>query len=279
MAELIAGIGASHAPSITRALVSGEAGEPSWRPLFDAFDHARGWLKELRPDALVVVYNDHGEEFFLDRLPTFSLGVAESFEVLGHGGELPPIPGHLELGWHIAREAVGAGIDFTICQHQGVDDGVVVPLPLLDDEWKVPIVPININVVWEPRPTPARCWQMGAAVGAAIRSFPEPLRVAVVGTGGLSHELAGPGFGTVRPEWDRKFLRQMEAAPEELQAYTMDDLARDAGLEGVEVVQWIAMRAALGDACRATYTCYYPYRATGYAVVCYETAADRAAVA
>lgn len=273
MADLIAGVGVSHAPSITSALASGESGEARWRPLFDSFTHVRHWLDEQEPDALVVIYNDHCEEFFLDRCPTFSIGVADRFEVSGHDGALPPVSGHAELGWHIASESVTAGIDFTVCRKQGVDDGVVVPLPLLDDDWKVPIVPININVVWDPRPTPARCWEMGAAVGAAIRSYPEPLRVAVIGTGGLSHQLAGAEFGTVRAEWDRTFLRQMESAPAELRAYTMDELARGAGTEGVEVVQWIAMRAALGN-CSASYTCYYPYRMMGYAVVCYEPAAD-----
>jgi protocatechuate 4,5-dioxygenase, beta chain len=275
MAELVAGIGASHAPSITSALESGEAADSPWRPLFAAFEHVREWVTELSLDALVVIYNDHCEEFFIDRCPTFSIGVADSFEVLGHDGVLPPARGHRELGLHIATAAIEHGIDFTVCQQQGVDNGVVVPLPLIDDDWVIPIVPININVVWEPRPTPARCWAMGAAVGAAIRSYDEPLRVGVIGTGGLSHQLVGRDFGAVRPEWDRRFLRQMEEAPDELRAYTMAALEREAGHEGVEVVQWIAMRAALGGEVRAAYTCYYPYRMTGYAVACYEPVHSR----
>jgi protocatechuate 4,5-dioxygenase, beta chain len=270
MADLIAGIGASHAPSISSAVASGESLKPPWRPLFAAFEHARARVVELRLDALVVIYNDHSEEFFLDRLPTFSVGVADSFHVLGHDGRLPPARGHRELGLHIATQAIEQGIDFTVCQRQGIDDGVVVPMPLIDDEWAIPIVPINVNVVWEPRPTPARCWAMGEAVGAAIRSFPESLRVGVVGTGGLSHQLVGRDFGTVHPEWDRRFLEQLEQRPEELKDYTMAELERLAGHEGVEVVQWIAMRAALGAEVRSTYTCYYPYRMAGYAVVCYE---------
>lgn len=275
MADLVAGVGASHAPSITAALVSGEASTPEWRPLFDAFEHVRRWVAELRLDALVVIYNDHGEEFFLDRLPTFSIGVADRFDILGHESTLPPARGHRELASHIAQAAVDLGVDFTVCGRQGVDDGVIVPLPLIDDAWSVPIVPINVNVVWDPRPSPARCWAMGEAVGAAIRSYPEPLRVGVVGTGGLSHQLSGRDFGTVRPEWDREFLRQVEEAPEELRAYTLAELERLAGSDGVEVVQWIAMRAALG-ACRAAYTCYFPYRMTGYGVVCYEPTAQPA---
>ncbi len=270
MGELIAGIGVSHAPSIASAVASGQAGEPAWRPLFDAFEHVKRWLVELDPDALVVIYNDHAEEFFLDRCPTFAIGVADRFEITGHDVPEPPVPGHRELGLHIATHAVDAGIDFTVCHEQGVDDGVVVPLPLIGDQWRFPIVPISVNVVWEPRPSPTRCWTMGAAVGAAIRAFPDPMRVAVIATGGLSHTLVGPRFGSVEPEWDRRFLRQMEEAPDELRAYTMAQLEQVAGHEGVEVVQWIAMRAALGDGCRAAYTCYHPYRMTGYAVACYE---------
>jgi hypothetical protein len=277
MAELVGGIGASHAPSISAAL-SG-TNHSAWRPLLDAFDHVRNWVVQRSVDAIVVIYNDHCVEFFLDRCPTFSIGVAESFEIVGHESTLPPAPGHEHLGRHIATEAIEHGIDFTVCHRQGVDDGVVVPLPLIDQGWSVPIVPINVNVVWDPRPSPARCWAMGEAVGAAIRSYPEPLRVAVVGTGGLSHQLVGRDFGTVHPEWDRRFLREMEEAPESLRSYTMSDLEELAGHEGVEVVQWIAMRAALGADCRAVYTCYFPYRMIGYAVVCYEPVHDRVPVA
>lgn len=270
MGEIIAGIGVSHAPSIASARAAGQTDDPAWKPLFDAFDHVRRGLLDQQPDALVVIYNDHAEEFFLDRCPTFAVGVADRFPVRGHDEPLPPVPGHRELGMHIATAAIDAGIDFTVCHEQGVDDGVLVPLPLIDDEWQFPVVPICVNVVWEPRPSPARCFAMGEAVGAAIRSFPDPMRVAVVATGGLSHTLVGPGFGSVQPEWDRRFLRQMAEAPDELRAYTMAELEQQAGHEGVEVVQWIAMRGALGAACRPTYTCYHPYRMTGYAVASYE---------
>jgi protocatechuate 4,5-dioxygenase beta chain len=263
-------MGVSHAPSLSSAIAGAET-NAALRPLAEAFTYARDWVVDLQLDALVVIYNDHCVEFFLDRYPTFSVGVADEFEVRGHNGELPAARGHRELGWHIASEAVSQGIDFTVCQRQGIDDGVVVPLPLIDNDWAVPIVPINVNVVWEPRPSPARCWAMGEAVGAAIRSFPGPARVAVVGTGGLSHQLVGTEFGVVRPEWDRRFLVEMEHEPDRLRSYTMAELEEVAGHEGVEVVQWIAMRAALGESCRATYTCYYPYRMMGYAVVCYET--------
>ena len=269
MADLIAGVGISHAPSIAGAIAAGRTQEAGWKPLFDAIDHVKAWLTELDPDAAVVIYNDHAEEFFLDRCPTFAIGVADRFEVTGHDEPAPPVPGHRDLGMHIATEAIAAGIDFTVCHEQGVDDGVVVPLPLLDDAWRFPIVPISVNVVWDPRPSPARCWTMGAAVGAAVRSYGGAGRIAVIATGGLSHTLVGPRFGSVEPEWDRRFLRQMEEAPDELRAYTMAELEQVAGHEGVEVVQWIAMRAALGG-CRSPYTCYHPYRMTGYAVACYE---------
>lgn len=272
MGEILGGFGVSHAPSIASTRAAGHEGEPDWKPLFDAFDHVRRRLLEEQPDALVVIYNDHAEEFFLDRCPTFAIGVADRFPVRGHDEPLPPVPGHRELGLHIATAGIDAGIDFTVCHEQGVDDGVVVPLPLIDDEWQFPVVPICVNVVWEPRPSPARCFAMGEAVGAAIRSFPDPMRVAVVATGGLSHTLVGPEFGSVHPEWDRTFLRQMAQAPDELCAYTMAELEEVAGHEGVEVVQWIAMRGALGDDCRPSYTCYHPYRMTGYAVACYEPA-------
>lgn len=64
-------------------------------------------------------------------------------------------------------------------------------MPMIDEGWRVPVVPMTINVVLYPLPTPARCWALGEAVGTAIKSYPKDLRVAVIGTGGLSHQLTG----------------------------------------------------------------------------------------
>lgn len=281
VAEIVAGLACSHAPSIAHVYDGRKTEEPEWKPLFAAFDHAEEWLLSLDLDALVCIYNDHIDQYSLDAWPQFAIGVGDSFEIADEGHSprpFPPVPGHPELASHLATELVAAGVDVTVAHRQVVDHGILSPLPVIDDSWAVPIVPIAVNVIFDPRPSPARCWQMGQALGKAIASFDASTRVAVVGTGGLSHQLTGPDFGRVCPEWDREFLRLIEESPEELLSYSLDDFARLGGEHSVEIVQWMAMRAALPKGSTTTFVFYYPHQIMGYGIAGFSPPARRVEV-
>jgi len=153
-----------------------------------------------------------------------------------------------------------------------LDHGFLSPMPMIDEGWRVPVVPMTINVVLDPLPAPARCWALGEAVGAAIKAYPEDLRVAVIGTGGLSHQLTGPDFGKVFADWDREFLALLDHAPSSLARYTMADFARLGGEHSIEVVQWLAMRAALPEPSRMEFSYYYPLGLMGYAIAAFRPA-------
>src|SRR5256885_3243402 len=73
-------------------------------------------------------------------------------------------------------------------------------------DWPGKIVPIEINVLQHPIPTPTRCWKLGQAVRRAVLSYPEDLKVVIVGTGGLSHQMYGERAGFNNEKWDRQFL-------------------------------------------------------------------------
>lgn len=270
MAEVVAGLACSHAPSIAHVYDGRKTDEPQWKPLFDAFDEAEQWLLSLDLDALVCIYNDHIDQHTLDAWPQFAIGVGEQFEIADEGWTprpFPPVPGHSALASHIADQLIGNGVDISVAYRQVVDHGILSPLPVIDENWAVPIVPIAVNVIFDPRPSPRRCWQVGEAIGAAIRSFDPGARVAVIGTGGLSHQLSGPNFGRVSPEWDREFIGLIADSPEKLLDYTLDDFARLGGEHSVEVVQWMAMRAALPSDSKVRFAYYYPFQIMGYAVM------------
>lgn len=270
MAEIVAALGCSHAPSIAHAYDGRKTQDPEWKPLFEAFDRAEEWLLSLDLDAMVCVYNDHIDQFFLDSWPQFAIGTGDTFAIADEGWSprpFPPVPGNSRLAKHLATELVAAGVDVTVAFEQVVDHGILSPLPVIDDSWAVPIVPLAVNVIWDPRPSPARCWEVGKALGAAIRSFDADARVAVIGTGGLSHQLTGPNFGRVCPEWDREFLRLIQDDPEKLTSYSLDDFARLGGEHSVEIVQWMVMRAALPPTARVKLAYYYPFQIMGYGLV------------
>jgi len=272
MARVIAGVGCSHAPSIAHAYDHQLVEHPPWKPLFTAFAQARQWLLDQEPDALVVIYNDHVDQYFFDTWPTFTIGVADTYQIADEGWgprTFPPVPGQSKLAQHLAARLVEDGFDLAISQRMVLDHGFLSPMPLLDQigrEWQIPVVPMTINVVQPPLPTPKRCWALGEALARAIDSFSQPLRIVVVGTGGLSHQLTGSAFGTVYPEWDRKFLQLLEETPRQLTAYSMDDFARLGGEHSVEVVQWIAMRASLPAEAKMELRFYYPYGLMGYGI-------------
>jgi protocatechuate 4,5-dioxygenase, beta chain len=282
MARIVGGIGASHAPSMEHVYDAGEEVRLSdeWQPLFGPFQEVAKWLEEARPDRLIVIYNDHMDGFFLDAYPTFALGIADEYPIADEGfgaRPFPPVPGDAAFSWHVARSLVADEFDITMCMDLEVDHGVISPLPMVDfsegEGWKIPIVPLAVNVILHPLPTPTRCYKLGQAIRRAVLSYREDLSVVVVGTGGLSHQLTGPRFGRVEPEWDREFMRLLVNEPETLCDLTHEELIKRGGTESVEVVLWLAMRGALPKEARPIVEAYYAHRIMGYGLQAYAAAA------
>ena len=76
MARIIGGIASTHVPAIGKAIAEKKQNDPYWKPFFKGFDYVHYWLAREKPDVAVVFYNDHGLNFFLDKLPTFAVGAA-----------------------------------------------------------------------------------------------------------------------------------------------------------------------------------------------------------
>lgn len=277
MAVLIGGIGSSHAPSISHAFDAGHQDRPEWKPLFDAYLPVQKWLLEQRVDTMVVFYNDHLNHFQFSAYPTFALGVAETMPVSDEGNgarPFPAVPGDTDLGWHLASSLVRDEFDLTVCQEMQLDHGVMSVLPLLTSPpWLINIVPINVNVLREPLPLPARCYRLGQAVGRAIRSFDKDARVVVTATGGLSHQLHGPDFGFTNPEWDNRFMDLLVSQPQALSEASHEDYMLRGGVESVEMMIWLAMRGALaehGEQFKQIQRHYWAPMLTGYGLLALE---------
>jgi protocatechuate 4,5-dioxygenase beta chain len=112
----------------------------------------------------------------------------------------------------------------------------------------VKIIPVSINTVQHPLPSVARCLALGRSVGRAIESYPQDLRVMVVGTGGLSHQLDGERAGFINKEFDQFCMDAIVNAPDALTRYSIPQLVEQAGAQGVELLNWVAMRGALTGA-------------------------------
>jgi hypothetical protein len=219
----------------------------------------------------LIDYNDHANRVFFDAYPTFALGVGAVHTQADEGwGKrvLPDLPGHPEFGWHLARSLVDDEFDPTICQEMSVDHGVLSFLPMLtDSDWKIPVVPLAVNVIQHPIPLPRRLFKLGQALRRAILSYPKDLRVVVFGTGGLTHQLSGAKFGTKNAAWDNEFMDLLETDPQALARLSIQDYMDRGGTEGVEMIMWLAMRGALGSNVQRVHRNYTAPLLTGYGLL------------
>jgi protocatechuate 4,5-dioxygenase, beta chain len=252
MAQIIGGVTTSHVPAIGRAIAQNLQHEPYWQAFFEGYVPVRRWLAEARPDVVVVLYNDHGLNFFLDKMPTFAVGAAAQYTNADEGWGIPQVPaftGAPELSWHLIESLIGDEFDLTTCQEMQVDHAFTLPMALLwpDQRWPVKVVPVSINTVQFPLPSARRCYALGEAIGRAVRSWPGQERVMILGTGGLSHQLDGQRAGFINKAFDLQFMDSLVHDPRWATQYSIHALVEKAGTQGVELMMWLATRAALGE--------------------------------
>jgi gallate dioxygenase len=274
MARIIGGVAASHTPAIGFAYDQGRQDDDDWRPVFEAFAPVRQWFREKRPDVIVYVFNDHVTSFFFDHYSTFALGVGEEYAVADEGGgprDLPAVPGSPALAQHIAVSLVTDEFDMSYFQDKPLDHGFFSPMSVLvdreDGRWPASIVPLQVGVLQFPVPAAARCYKLGQALRRAIESYPGDIDVAVVATGGLSHQVHGERAGFNNPRWDRQFLGAITADPAALAQMTHAELAALGGLEGTEVIMWLVMRGALSASVRCAHSSFCLPSMTGIATL------------
>ncbi len=278
MAKIVGGLASSHIPSIGGAMAKGLEQDPYWKPFFDGFPPAREWLSRAKPDVVVVFYNDHGLNFFLDKMPTFAVGAAAQYQNADEGWgipTLPPFKGCPDLSWHIINHLVEQEFDVVTCQEMLVDHAFTLPLKLFWPGASCPVltVPICINTVQFPLPSAARCYRLGQAVGEAIRSWDSDLKVAVMGTGGLSHQLDGERAGFINKKFDLEFLDSLQDNPAWATQFSIHELVEKTGTQGVELLMWLAMRGALGASAKEIHRNYHiPISNTATGVIALEAA-------
>jgi aromatic ring-opening dioxygenase catalytic subunit (LigB family) len=252
MAQIVAGFGMPHNPGAP-ALVAREG--PQCETARFYAEIAKD-IEAVAPDVLIVFTDDHFNTFFLDNFPTFAIGIAEA--TAGPNDQTPmphyevAVPGALAA--HIRASAIACGFDIALVQDFEVDHAVMVPLHFLTPQMKISVLPIFINCLAPPLPTAPRCYALGEAVRAAIEQWPQPLRVAVIGSGSFSLEIGGPKIppgdraaGTPDPQWSRHvqdLLAQVRIDDLVAEATTARMLA--AGNIGGELLNWIAMLGVIG---------------------------------
>ena len=265
MARILGGLTSSHIPAIGNAIAKEMFEDPYWKPFFDGYPRVRQWLDEHKPDVAINIYNDHGLGFFLDKMPIFAIGAAHEYKNDDEGWgipQLPPFPGDAKFSWHIIEHMVGNEFDITSCQELAVDHGFTVPMQLfwpgLEQNPNFPrAIPLSANTVQHPIPTLKRALAFGRALREAILSYPEDVKVVVLGTGGLSHQLDGERAGFINKEFDMMCMEKIVTDPDALTKISREERVLNAGAQGTEFLMWMMMRGALGDKVNLLHSNYH----------------------
>lgn len=284
MSEIVLGVGASHSTLMNThwdKVVHTDRAE-AFR---DALGAARQRIADARPDVAVIVGSNHFRGFWLDLVPSFTMGVGEVLAAGESGTPKGPQRTDPEFAQALAGRLVEAGTEVAISARLQIDHGQSHAIQYLLDGIDVPVVPLVVNVFAQPLPTLARCVQLGENLAEATAGLGR--RVVVIASGGLSHQLPWPSDWTQpdgedeaflveawlngRGEWERYDKRRREiivaARPTIFEGFDrafLDDLERGnlrryasmttaeietkAGNGGQELRTWLVMAAALGFA-------------------------------
>jgi aromatic ring-opening dioxygenase catalytic subunit (LigB family) len=233
---------------------------PLRNEIFDAYKAMGDDFESGNPDLLLVLSNDHLHNFFLDNFPAFCIGCAESYESpIEHWlhAKRRTFAGDQKFGSFLLQRALEHNFDPAFSMDMVLDHGSLTPLELAGLDPSLPVVPVLINCVRPPMPTMRRCYDLGVFIGKAIAEYSDVERVAVLATGGISHDIGTPRQGIVNEEFDQKFLGLLEAGDVDSTIEYASNNVHTAGNGCEEIRMWFA---ALGIAAGAPYSRNY-YRA------------------
>ena len=261
---------ASHAPGMTAWTEA--APKEQAETVLGSYHKLQELLDAAKPEALVAITVEHWANFFLNQMPTFCIGRADHYD--GPVEEWLKIPkarvaGEPKLAGELIDACMEGGFDPTFSDELLFDHATMLPIHFLTPRMDVPVVPLILNTLTPPMPTPKRCFALGQLLGKMLEQNSQ--RVAVVATGGLSHWPGEAKAGKINVPFDRRFLEILtDGDRTQLTRYTHDEIAREAGCGGHEIRTWITLAGALPD-WKATLLAYEPVApwATGCGLVAF----------
>lgn len=261
MAEIVSVIAVAHAPGATGWLDKAPRHEQD--ALLAGYARMGEALRAAKPDVIVGIANDHLLNFPMDSVPDWCVGTAARWkgpaEWFRDWVNVPPyaLDGHRDLARHLVRDAGRRGFNLAFSDKLEFDDNWSVPLKFFTPDYDIPLVPIHMNCVVPPLPSPGRCAAFGEALGTSIRAWPENIRVAVMATGGLSHDPGGQKYFDVDEQFDRWFLELLASGdPARVVREASIEKMIGAGDGGtVELLAWLVAMGAAGN--KAAKTDFY----------------------
>ena len=250
MAEIVAAVATTHTPGLLGWFEDGPEDEQARARA--AFDRQREQLAAAKPDVIMIFSNDHLLNWPVSNTPEFTVGVgaehvgpADWYDEWLAQDEKYVVPGAPGLARHLVNGAAGHGISMANLRTMQFDDGISVPTCYLNPDFAVPTIPVTMNCSVPPIPTPRRSYEVGLKLGEIIRAYPGNERIALVGSGGLSHEPGGPRYFFIDEQFDREFMDMLAQGDHEamLETFTLERM-EEAGSGGTaELNAWFLVLA------------------------------------
>lgn len=249
MAELVGIYAASHTPVMLN--FPDAIPDDDREAIFAAFKDMGQRIADSRPDTVIVISDDHIHNFFFNNFPAFCIGAADSYRTpVEHWLKAEPqvLPGDAALGAHLLGEALQNGFDPSFSIELILDHGSLTPLLLAGLVPHVRVVPLLVNCVQPPLPTMRRCVEWGTFLRKAIDSYDASQRIAILATGGISHDIATPRMGMVNEDFDRQFLENLRSGnTDAIVAHATNHVA-EAGNGAEEIRNWLIGHGAAAGA-------------------------------
>jgi protocatechuate 4,5-dioxygenase beta chain len=251
MAEIVAAVATTHTPGLLGWFKN--APEDQQSAAIAAFKRLREHLRAARPDVLIVFANDHLLNWPINNTPEYTVGIgewhvgpADWYDQWLSREEKYRMPGHPALARHIVNEGARRGLGFSYLREMQFDDGISVPVCYLDDDAAIPLIPISMNCSVPPIPTPRRAYEVGRTLREVLRSYQGAERIALIGSGGLSHEPGGPRYFHIDEEFDRRFLELLAAGDHEklMEECTLERMEAAGSGGTAELIAWFVVLAS-----------------------------------
>jgi aromatic ring-opening dioxygenase catalytic subunit (LigB family) len=245
MGEIVWAAGTAHTAGMLRTAGDGEDAQRSKR-VYAGWDRLKASLKAARPDVLIVVATDHFMTFEYDSMPIFAIGRGESFNTWGEGNSpKTTLRGVAPFADSIHEALIEEGFDVAGAAEMRLDHSFACPMHFLNPDGAIPILPLFVNCNVPPLPSLRRAVALGRALGEAVRAQTVAQRVAIVGTGGLSHWIGLPQTGLINEEFDLRFLDAYESGKlDAIAGWDSDKTISDAGNGVAEIRNWLVAAAA-----------------------------------
>jgi protocatechuate 4,5-dioxygenase beta chain len=245
MAKIVAAMAMTHSPGLTGWFERA----PMQQQLLakKAMDEMRWRLEAAKPDVILGFSNDHLLNWPINNVPELTVGIGDEHvgpadwydEWLALGKYR--IPGHPGLARYIVNEGARRRIAFSYLREMQFDDGFSVPMHYLNPFNAIPLVPISMNCTVPPIPLPTRSYEVGLTLREMVKAYPDDLRVAVLATGGLSHEPGGPRYFWVDEEFDQWFMAMLAKGDHDalLRECTLEKMEAAGSGGTAELLAWI----------------------------------------